>query len=117
MIARQDPLRRDITLKKVKAATGTKMGPLRAMLKMQASVSDDVGLEVAEVVLEKYYQGGDHLVLAMDRSFWAFTGTHWRRITDDQVSKRIVAIAQENAASGVAIASVVSQALTLLKAK
>ena len=112
-----DPVRQDIALKKIKAATGIGLVPLRAMVKKQAGGSADLGLEIADTVLETYFQNGDHLVRAMDGSFWGYQETHWRRMTDEQVLKRVVSVVEAKADPASNVASITAQAQKILIAK
>ena len=59
------------------------------------SGSDDIGLAVALRTLKDFYDDGTHLVRALDRSFWAFTGTHWKRTTDERVRHHILEIVEK----------------------
>ena len=55
----------------------------------------DIGLAVAEATLKKFYAGGAHLIRAIDKSFWGYAGTHWRRLTDEQVKHQIMVVVKK----------------------
>ena len=117
VIALLDPARRDAALKKIKSATDIGLGTLREMLKKQVGGSADLGLEIADIVLTRYFQNGDHLVRAMDSSFWGYLETHWLRMTDEQVLKRIVTEVEAKADPNINTASITNQALKIIIAK
>ena len=76
-------------IKTIKSRSGQGIGVLRKLL---AGATTDEGLQVAGECLEQYYASGDHLILTMDRSFWAYTGTHWQRVTDPMVKHNVLEI-------------------------
>lgn len=76
-------------IKIIKKNSGQGIGVLRKLL---AGATTDEGLKVAGECLEQYYANGDHLIRTMDRSFWAYTGTHWHRRTDDQIKRNVFEI-------------------------
>lgn len=105
LIARLDSdLGHDPLLKLVKTRTGVAMPKLRALLAEQCAIlaagadgplPEDEGLLAARLTLDRYYQGGRHLIFAPDRSFWRYTGTHWVRATDEQVLHGVLAVVAE----------------------
>jgi len=117
LVALQNPIQQVATLKQIKSATGIGLGTQREMIKDQLCAPTDLGLEIADIVLAKYFQNGDHLVRAMDCSFWSFTGTHWQRMTDEQIQKRIVAEIEAKADHTINTASIANQALKIMIAK
>ena len=56
----------------------------------------DPGLDIARKTLNSYYATGTHLIRTTDRSFWAYTGTHWQRVTDEMVKNRVLELIKEN---------------------
>ena len=69
------------------------MGTLRKMHEAElakgqgGSTASDVGLLIAEATLKRHFADGDHLIRAMDKCFWAYTSTHWQRITGPWLSR------------------------------
>ena len=57
--------------------------------------SADIGLAVAQATLKQFYANGTHLIRAIDRCFWSFTGTHWARMTDEQVKNRLMIVIEK----------------------
>ena len=55
----------------------------------------DIGLAVAEATLKQFFAGGAHLIRAIDKSFWGYAGTHWRRLTDEQVKNRLMIVVKK----------------------
>ncbi len=104
-VARVNSLQLAAILKAIKAKTGTPVGALRDMLAEIAArdteQAQDEGLAIARTVLRQFYADGEHLVRAIDKSFWSYTGTHWRRLTDEQVfGKCLAALIHQTAGGG-----------------
>ena len=82
----------------VRDATGLPLGTLNeAFREVSAELRGpavDLGLKVAKLTLARFFDGGDHLIRSIDKCFWAYTGTHWRRLTDEQVLNRILAVVE-----------------------
>ncbi|MBF0562323.1 MAG: hypothetical protein HQL37_09935 [Alphaproteobacteria bacterium] len=77
----------------------------------------DLGLKVAKLTLARFFDGGDHLIRSIDKCFWAYTGTHWRRLTDEQVLNRILAVVETTVDPlDIDFRTVTSAAFTLLTA-
>jgi len=114
--AKLDPLRKDKALRDIKDKTGYGMGALRAMVKSLSGADGDSGVNVANKVMAAFFQDGDHLVRAMDTSFYIYTGTHWKRATDEQVLNRTAEVAEAEA-DGEDVTALATKALRLLIAK
>jgi P4 family phage/plasmid primase-like protien len=104
-------------LQELKKASGFSLTDLRAGLRDQQD-EIDWGDVVATRTLEAYFADGAHLVRAIDRSWWRYTGTHWARTTDEQVLKKIEATVREIIPAGlVDYARTVRAAYDLLVAR
>lgn len=98
--ARLDPVSLRMVLGLMKKQTGL---PLAVFQQGLAVIRDerrgpveDIGLKVAKLTLAEFYARGDHLVRGVDKCFWAYTGTHWSRLTDEQVLNRIVDVVERH---------------------
>jgi P4 family phage/plasmid primase-like protien len=104
-----------------KAEKITTIGALRELESSQNDTTiDDPGLYVTEKVLNDKYAGGQTLKHTSDGSFWAYTGTHWRRITDDAVRESLVADAKalsEMTGGKFKTAQTISSAFTIIGAQ
>ncbi len=82
-------------------------------------LSDDTDPAEAlmQVVLDRYFGSGKHLLRGSDGRFWHYDVRLWRPVSDDWVSGKALKILQSNPAKGQKTASLINQVLTLLKAK
>jgi P4 family phage/plasmid primase-like protien len=107
-------------LQMIKSKTKRSIKALRDTFSESSNNNDqsgDIGMDIAEQTLVRYYSGGEHLIRASDKSFWKYTGTHWARTTDEQVKKCILEFVQENVdPSLISYSHAADQALSLLKA-
>jgi P4 family phage/plasmid primase-like protien len=98
--ARLDPIALRMVLGLMKKQTGLPLTVfqqgLAAIRAERRGPSEDLGLKVAKVTLAEFFAGGDHLVRGVDKCFWAYTGTHWTRLTDEQVLNRIVDVVERH---------------------
>jgi len=94
--AELDPISLRRVLDTLKKRTGLPLGDLKAGLrdvdKKNRGPAADIALEVANMALGQFWCDGLHLIRAIDKSFWAFTGTHWRRWTDEQIKNRLLEV-------------------------
>jgi putative DNA primase/helicase len=95
-------LRREQLLDEIKKRTGLRASVLRdeiANIIANESGNDsaeDLGQNIANKMLDKYFAGGAHLIQASDRNFWAYTGTHWRRVlNDNNIRRHLLSITEE----------------------
>ena len=77
----------------------------------------DVAEGVMQIVLAKHFGGGKHLLLGTDGRFWNYDGRLWRPVSEQWVSGKVLDIIQSTSIKGQKTASLLSQTLTLLKAK
>jgi putative DNA primase/helicase len=77
----------------------------------------DAAEQLMQVVLERHFEGGKHLMLSTDARFWHYDGRLWRDVPDHWVSGKVLEIIQANPVKNQKTASVLSQVVTLLKAK
>jgi putative DNA primase/helicase len=70
-----------------------------------------------QLVLDRHFHGGKHLMLSTDGRFWHYDGRLWRVVQDQWVSGKVLEIIQGNPVKNQKTASLLSQVLTLLKAK
>lgn len=70
-----------------------------------------------QLVLDRHFGGGKHLMLSTDGRFWHYNGRLWRDVQDQWVSGKVLQIIQANPVKKQRTASLLSQVLTLLKAK
>jgi P4 family phage/plasmid primase-like protien len=93
-----DPISKRMVFTAIKRTTGIPMGDLHksfaAIRAKDQGPAVDIGLLVAKTVLSNYFAYGDHLVRGVDKCFWAYTGTHWTRLTDEQVLNRIIDVVE-----------------------
>lgn len=116
VVGRLNALRREMALKDIKDKTGYSIGALNSFLKSLRGADGDSGVSVATKIMADFYQDGDHLVRAIDKSFWIYCGTHWKRASDEQVFNRAVEIAEAEA-DGEDVAGLANKALRLLIGK
>ena len=115
--AELDKMNEIALLKMLKDASGFSLGDLRNGLKGEREEIDWPD-RIAHRTLEAYFADGAHLVRAIDRSWWRYTGTHWARTTDEQVRKKAEATVRELVPKGkVDFARTLSAAYDLLVAK
>jgi hypothetical protein len=70
-----------------------------------------------QIVLDRHFNGGKHLLRGTDGRFWQYDGRLWRVVTDEWVSGKVLKIIQATPVKGQKTASLVREVLTLLKAK
>jgi putative DNA primase/helicase len=70
-----------------------------------------------QIVLDRYFSGGKHLLRGSDGRFWHYDVRLWRSVSEDWVSGKILKVLQSTPVKGQKTASLLSQVLTLLKAK
>jgi putative DNA primase/helicase len=79
------------------------------------------GADAAEglmhLVLDRYFRGGKHLMLSTDGRFWHYDVRLWRPVQDQWVAGKVLETIQGNPVKNQKTASVLSQVLTLLRAK
>jgi putative DNA primase/helicase len=79
------------------------------------------GADAAEglmhLVLDRYFGGGKHLMLSTDGRFWHYEVRLWRPVQDQWVAGKVLETIEGNPVKNQKTASVLSQVLTLLKAK
>ena len=79
------------------------------------------GADAAEglmhLVLDRYFCGGKHLMLSTDGRFWHYEARLWRPVQDPWVAGKVLETIEGNPVRNQKTASVLSQVLTLLKAK
>jgi P4 family phage/plasmid primase-like protien len=103
-------------LKTAKERSGIGVTELRQAFKQGTPSADDLGLAVALKTLDNHYDRGDHLIRAVDKCFYVYTGTHWRRATDEQIRKRLLNVV-EIIGPRLNFATVVDSAFKLIVAK
>jgi P4 family phage/plasmid primase-like protien len=115
------PIEEEDLLQRIKRATNRSIKALRDSLRETSNNNDqsgDIGMNIAEQTLVQHFAGGEHLIRAADKSFWKYTGTHWKRATDEQVKRLILELVQQNVdPSLISYSHAADQALSLLKAK
>lgn len=104
--AKLSPLERDTAMTRLQRQTGRGIRLLRQALAAAESAprSDegpDQAMTLARELLSRHYSGGKHLVRDRARIFWEFVGTHWERVTEEQIQRRAIAIAEEMGARSV----------------
>lgn len=79
-------------IRAIKKATGV---PLCELKEVFASIKnggkksvEDAGKDLANAALSKFFNGGDHL-MRISSIYWAWTGTHWCRRSDEQIDNLI----------------------------
>jgi putative DNA primase/helicase len=77
----------------------------------------DAAERLMQLVLDQHFHGGKHLMLSTDGRFWHYDGRFWRVIPDQWVSGKVLEIIQGNPVKNQKTASLLSQVLSLLKAK
>jgi putative DNA primase/helicase len=83
-----------------------------------APVEDgDAAERLMQLVLDRHFHGGKHLLLSTDGGFWHYDARLWRVVQDQWVSGKVLEIIQANPVKNQKTASLLGQALTLLKAK
>lgn len=106
--ARLRPVEQLAALREIKTKTKIGLGALKeelAAIARRETTDGDIGLTVAQAVLDRFYAGGQHLVRTQDGSFWAYGGTHWARITDEQVKHAILEVIEADVSPGAGIFS------------
>jgi putative DNA primase/helicase len=77
----------------------------------------DAAEQLMQLVLDRHFNGGNHLMLSTDSRFWHYDGRLWRDVPDQWVSGKVLEVVQGNPAKNQKTASLLGQVLTLLKAK
>jgi putative DNA primase/helicase len=77
----------------------------------------DAAEGLMQIVLDRHFEGGKHLLRGTDGRFWHYDGRLWRVVTDDWVSGKVLKIIQATPVKGQKTAPLLSQVITLLKAK
>ena len=77
----------------------------------------DAAEGLMQIVLDRHFEGGKHLLRGTDGRFWHYDVRLWRMVTDDWVSGKVLKIIQANPVKGQKTAPLLSQVITLLKAK
>ena len=111
------PVKKERLLQLIKTNSGIRLHVLQKQFREVArppGFTGDTGYNVAQLTLNKDFGKGKHLIRTADGSFWEYTGTHWKRITDDLVSNRIIGIIEQMGLEE-NYASIASQAQRLLK--
>lgn len=113
------PIKLDRALKELSRRTGVSIAILRKTHGKMASPAHggDIGRYYTEHTLKEHYEHGDHLLRSIDKSFWAYSGTHWKRVTDEQVQNRILETIENDPPGEESQAAVLSAALKLMTAR
>jgi putative DNA primase/helicase len=77
----------------------------------------DAAERLMQLVLDRHFDGGKHLILSTDGRFWHYDVRLWRVVQDQWVSGKVLEIIQANPVKNQKTASLLSQVLSLLKAK
>lgn len=72
---------------------------------------------LTQVVLDRRFSSGKHLLLGTDNRFWHYNDRFWKPVSDQWVSGRILETIQSTVIKGQKTASLMGQTLSLLKAK
>jgi putative DNA primase/helicase len=70
-----------------------------------------------QLVLERSFNRGKHLILGTDGRFWHYDVRLWRPVSDQWVAKMVLETIEANPVKKQNTASLISQVLTVLKAK
>jgi putative DNA primase/helicase len=73
--------------------------------------------QLMQLVLDRHFNGGNHLMLSTDGQFWHYDVRLWRVVPDQWVSGKVLEVIQGNPPKNQKTASLLGQVLTLLKAK
>ena len=79
--------------------------------------SADAAEGLMHLVLDRYFRGGKHLMLSTDGRFWHYDVRLWRPVQDQWVAGKVLETIQGNPVKNQKTASVLSQVLTMLRAK
>lgn len=127
----------DQYLNAVKKKTGLGIGTLRDTVRNQyreaaqadaQSLTQDPGLYIADLLLERRYEGGTTLIKLETDQFWFYSGTHWTPVKDavligelhgiaEEQWGRILAMCEATKKKPSTLAALVSSALSCLGAK
>ena len=77
----------------------------------------DAAEGLMQLVLDQHFNGGKHLMLSTDDRFWHYDVRLWRIVPDPWVSGKVLETIQSNPVKNQKTASLLSQVMTLLKAK
>jgi P4 family phage/plasmid primase-like protien len=77
----------------------------------------DAAEGLMQLALDRYFHGGKHLLVSINRQFWHYDGRLWRVVPDQWVSGRVLEVIQANPVKTQKTASLLSQVLSLLNAK
>lgn len=98
--AKLDPVSLRMALAVIKHRTSLPLGDLRRGLDAIRAKHDgpleDLGLKVARITLAEFFADGNHLVRGVDKCFWAYTGSFWTRLTDEQALNRLVDVVERH---------------------
>ncbi|MES9887276.1 MAG: phage/plasmid primase, P4 family [Candidatus Sedimenticola sp. 6PFRAG1] len=112
-----DSVSQDRILKLVKKHTKVGIGLLKQALKEQDG-KQDRPLKIVETALSAHWADGAHLIRGIDRSFWGYTGSHWARMTDEQVKRILLDVIASEVPPGLAdYSSTMNAAFNLLTAR
>ena len=77
----------------------------------------DAAEQLMQLVLDRHFNGGKHLMLSTDRQFWHYDVRLWRVVPDHWVSGKVLETIKDNPVKNQKTASLLGQVLTLLKAE
>ena len=77
----------------------------------------DAAEQLMQLVLDRHFNGGKHLLLSTDGRFWHYDVRLWRVVPDQWVSGKVLETIKDNPVKNQKTASLLGQVLTLLKAK
>jgi len=77
----------------------------------------DAAEQLMQLVLDRHFNGGNHLMLSTDSRFWQYDGRLWRDVPDQWVSRQVLETIKDNPVKNQKTASLLGQVLTLVKAK
>ncbi len=104
--AKLSPIERDSAITRVQKHTQRGIRLLRQALAAAESApgaedGPDQAMALARELLSRHYGGGKHLVRDKARIFWEYRETHWERVTEEQIQRHAIAIAEEMGARNV----------------
>jgi P4 family phage/plasmid primase-like protien len=91
---------RKFYLDRMSKQTSFKKGSLQSLLQEVISEEFDLGPQdladsLMETLLAIEYQEGQHLLYTSDNSYFHYTGSHWRKIPEQQIKKTLLPHARE----------------------
>ena len=72
----------------------------------------DAAEQLMQLVLDRHFNGGKHLMLSTDRQFWHYDVRLWRVVPDAWVSGKVLETIKDNPVKNQKTASLLSQVLT-----